>query len=1051
MSILTGRIGRLVLAVSAATLVGAAAVGAAAVEAAGPAAAASPESASPTTASPTTAFRTTASTTATSTTATASTAASAAAGNYDWPEMHGSPQLTGYAANGGVTTGNVKSLGVRWSTNLYGAMLDSPVVAYVAAAHVRLAFIGTDNGNFYAVNEASGAIAWVDHFGGAFRSTPVVSNGAVWVSNQFSSKLYKIDAATGVIDCSAKARGMLDATPVTATPPGGKPAVFFGVSSTVESVNQATCATQWSYKVEASIWDSLSYGVDRSGTPLLLFGDANPQNTIFAVNARTGQPVWHYQTTKYGDSDIGAGITISPPGKNGFADGVAYAPAKDGYVYALDLAKGTLIWRHSLGSYQGVPNESLACAALDGNTLIVGNAVGMTSFNAHTGAARWAFKNPVISQISPAGPAEEVGSPAISGPAGHEVIAASDLGGVLRVLSLSNGAQQYAYQTGSWITSGPAVSGSDIVVGSTDGYLYDFAPHGGNHRPATVIKSPALGSSPGQAGHAITVSGSASDGSGVKAVIVSIRQGGDNGLWWHSAKKKWNTSPATLSATLSSPKSKTTDWHVSFPVPPSGSEYRVDTYAVSVTGTSAVPATDDEFFVRPASGQATVNLSRNDVGPNGSLTLSGSGFGAGKAVSVSLLGKTLAKTTSSSAGTVSNVRVTIPGGAGFGPTDLLASASGGKSGAAPLDVANSWSQQGYGPDHAANEPFDPILDYTIDPGQNILLDPAWHKALGSDLTAPAFADQTVYTGDATGTLHAVSERTAHGLWTWRTPTKQAITGAPAVSWANGLVYVGAADGTLYAVHTSGKLAWSRHVGSGKVFAPALLGDTLWVATNGTAVQALSASKGTVIWSATAAHPVTSAPSFDPAAGVVVVPTSKSLEGLSAASGKTLWSFGMSALATPVLAGGVAYVGSGDHHVYAVSESTGKVRWSATTGGPVPDAGALYYGSKGGVNALWIGSDDGNLYALNPANGAKEAAIVMGSGTMGVAVADGTVVAATSGGLVQGVRAYGKPIGVWTYDTRDGALSPPAVVDGTVYAAGHDGALWAFTPYGQTPM
>lgn len=38
----------------------------------------------------------------------------------------------------------------------------------------------------------------------------------------------------------------------------------------------------------------------------------------------------------------------------------------------------------------------------------------------------------------------------------------------------------------------------------------------------------------------------------------------------------------------------------------------------------------------------------------------------------------------------------------------------------------------------------------------------------------------------------------------------------------------------------------------------------------------------------------------------------------------------------------------------------------------------------------------------------------------------------------------------TIEAGGSVLSPPAVVDGTFFAAGLDGTLWAFTPYGAPP-
>jgi hypothetical protein len=68
---------------------------------------------------------------------------------------------------------------------------------------------------------------------------------------------------------------------------------------------------------------------------------------------------------------------------------------------------------------------------------------------------------------------------------------------------------------------------------------------------------------------------------------------------------------------------------------------------------------------------------------------------------------------------------------------------------------------------------------------------------------------------------------------------------------------------------------------------------------------------------------------------------------------------------------------------------------------------------------------------------------------GVAIAGNAILATTSSGLLEGVRTFGSI--VWGYATRGRLLRPPALVDGTFFAAGLGGTLWAFTPYGAPPQ
>ena len=61
---------------------------------------------------------------------------------YDWPTFHRGAQRWGLAANSTLSAANAGKLGVAWATDLYGAALDSPVVAYDGGLGKTLAYIG---------------------------------------------------------------------------------------------------------------------------------------------------------------------------------------------------------------------------------------------------------------------------------------------------------------------------------------------------------------------------------------------------------------------------------------------------------------------------------------------------------------------------------------------------------------------------------------------------------------------------------------------------------------------------------------------------------------------------------------------------------------------------------------------------------------------------------------------------------------------------------------------------------------------------------------------
>ncbi len=79
----------------------------------------------------------------------------------------------------------------------------------------------------------------------------------------------------------------------------------------------------------------------------------------------------------------------------------------------------------------------------------------------------------------------------------------------------------------------------------------------------------------------------------------------------------------------------------------------------------------------------------------------------------------------------------------------------------------------------------------------------------------------------------------------------------------------------------------------------------------------------------------------------------------AASGTIFWTtftFG-EINSSPTVANDTVYVGSNDGNVYAMDAATGAVLWATDTGAPVDSSPAIANG------LLYVGSDDGRFYAL----------------------------------------------------------------------------------------
>ena len=158
----------------------------------------------------------------------------------------------------------------------------------------------------------------------------------------------------------------------------------------------------------------------------------------------------------------------------------------------------------------------------------------------------------------------------------------------------------------------------------------------------------------------------------------------------------------------------------------------------------------------------------------------------------------------------------------------------------------------------------------------------------------------------------------------------------------------------------------------------------------------------------------------------------------------LWTFstGGAVSSSPAVGGdGTIYVGSDDSNLYAVNPD-GSQRWAFPTGGSVQSSPAL-----GADGTVYVGSDDFNLYAVNP-DGTQQwtfptANFARSSPAIG---ADGTIYVGSDDSNLYAVNPDGSQS--WAFPTGGSVQSSPALgADGTVYVGSDDFNLYAVNPDG----
>jgi hypothetical protein len=225
--------------------------------------------------------------------------------------------------------------------------------------------------------------------------------------------------------------------------------VFGGGDGTIYAVTAAEGAPLWKVKTGGRVRSSPALAGDR-----VIVGSFD--GYVYCLSLATGAEQWKFATmgTTLETGNFGydrRSIQSSPA----VANGVAYIGARDGVVYAIDVATGKEKWRfdHKISWINASP------AVSDGVVYTASSdAHFVNAIDAATGVEKWRYATdlPVWS------------SAVVSG----GVIYAADFQGRLHAIDRNDGKGKWIFRTGSMILSTPAVQGQLVIVGSTDGAVY---------------------------------------------------------------------------------------------------------------------------------------------------------------------------------------------------------------------------------------------------------------------------------------------------------------------------------------------------------------------------------------------------------------------------------------------------------------------------------------------------------------------------------------------------------------------------------------------------
>lgn len=305
---------------------------------------------------------------------------------------------------------------VKWVFPTGNRVVSSPVMQGNAV------YFGSDDGNVYAVDAASGRQLWKYTTRGAVSASPAIEGDTLYVGS-FDGHFYAINARTGVLrwkfatagERRFEAKGLHGWLPTTQT--------FFDPFDIF-----------------------LSSPVVVGGSVYFGSGDGH----LYALDAASGDLKWKFKT-----GDV---VHASPA----YADGVLYVGSWDSWFYAVDARTGAQLWRFHGGEDALIHNQVgfQSSAAVANGVVYVGcRDSNLYALDAKTGAEKWRFNN--------------AGSWVITSPAvtqGKVIFATSD-SSLFHMVDADTGKTLAKVQGKAYMFGSPAVAGGVVYQPVLNGTL----------------------------------------------------------------------------------------------------------------------------------------------------------------------------------------------------------------------------------------------------------------------------------------------------------------------------------------------------------------------------------------------------------------------------------------------------------------------------------------------------------------------------------------------------------------------------------------------------
>lgn len=267
--------------------------------------------------------------------------------------------------NNAESSFNADSAQVKWKTQTGGRIFSSPIVSD------GIVYIGSCDSNLYALDKNNGKIIWQYKTAGEVRSSVAIDGGTVYFLSG-DGVFYALNAKKGILKWKFKTAGeqLYDIWDYFhSSPTVRKQTVYFGSSDHhIYALDSRDGSLRWRYKTEGLVHASPALSEDA-----ILVGSFDG---YFYCLEENGDLRWKFNTLgehyfRKGEVQFNAAI----------ADSTVYFGARDFNLYALKIKDGSGHWvYHQQGSWVSIPsiadNRLIATMSDSFSVLVMGKTYG---------------------------------------------------------------------------------------------------------------------------------------------------------------------------------------------------------------------------------------------------------------------------------------------------------------------------------------------------------------------------------------------------------------------------------------------------------------------------------------------------------------------------------------------------------------------------------------------------------------------------------------------------------------------------------------------------